>query len=56
MIVASGTVIGSLVVMFLYSIQLTGIFLLFMVVSMLITRIRRPQEPEKRGRASGDHR
>ena len=39
MIVASGTVIGSLVVMFLYSIQLTGIFLLFMVVSMLITRI-----------------
>lgn len=39
MIVAIGTVIGSLVVMFLYSIQLTGIFLLFMVVSMLITRI-----------------
>ena len=39
MIVAIGTVIGSLVVMFLYSIQLTGIFLLFMVISMLITRI-----------------
>ena len=39
MIVAIGTVIGSLVVIFLYSIQLTGIFLLFMVVSMLITRI-----------------
>ena len=39
MIVAIGTVIGSLVVMFLYSIQLTCIFLLFMVVSMLITRI-----------------
>ncbi len=39
MIAAIGTVIGSLVVMFLYSIQLTGIFLLFMVVSMLITRI-----------------
>ena len=39
MIVAIGTVIGSLVVMFMYSIQLTCIFLLFMVVSMLITRI-----------------
>lgn len=39
MIAAIGTAIGSLVVMFLYSIQLTGIFLLFMVVSMLITRI-----------------
>ena len=39
MIVAIGTVIGSLVVMFLYSIQLTCIFLLFMIVSMLITRI-----------------
>lgn len=39
MIVAIGTVISSLVVMFMYSIQLTCIFLLFMVVSMLITRI-----------------
>ena len=39
MIVAIGTVIGSLVVMFLYSIQLTCIFLLFIIVSMLITRI-----------------
>ena len=39
MIAAIGTVIGSLVVMFMYSIQLTCIFLLFMVVSMLITRI-----------------
>ncbi len=39
MIVAIGTVIGSLVVMFMYSIQLTCIFLLFMIVSMLITRI-----------------
>ncbi len=39
MIVAIGTVIGSLVVMFMYSIQLTCIFLLFMVISMLITRI-----------------
>ena len=38
MIVAIGTVIGSLVVMFMYSIQLTCIFLLFMVVSMLITK------------------
>ena len=39
MIAAIGTVIGSLVVMFMYSLQLTCIFLLFMVVSMLITRI-----------------
>ena len=39
MIVAIGTVISSLVVMFMYSIQLTCIFLLFMIVSMLITRI-----------------
>ena len=39
LLVAIGTVIGSLVVMFYYSISLTCIFLVFMLVSMLITRI-----------------
>lgn len=39
LLVAIGTVIGSLVVMFYYSISLTCIFLAFMLVSMLITRI-----------------
>ena len=38
MIVAIGTVIGSLIVMFMYSIQLTCIFLIFMIASMLITK------------------
>ena len=39
MIVAIGTGIGSLIVMFMYSIQLTCIFLIFMIASMLITQI-----------------
>ena len=38
MIVAIGTVIGSLIVMFMYSIQLTCISLIFMIASMLITK------------------
>ena len=38
MIVAIGTVIGSLIVMFYYSVSLTIIFLVFMGISMLITR------------------
>lgn len=38
LLVAIGTVIGSLIVMFYYSISLTCIFLVFMVLSMLITR------------------
>lgn len=37
--VAIGTIIGSLIVMFYYSIFLTGIFLAFMLVSMIITQI-----------------
>ncbi len=37
MIVAIGTVIGSLIVMFYYSVSLTIIFLVFMGISMLIT-------------------
>ena len=39
LIVAIGTIIGSLIVMFYYSVPLTLIFLLFMFVSMIITRI-----------------
>lgn len=39
MIVAIGTVIGSLIVMFCYSLPLTGVFLIFMVVSIVITQI-----------------
>ena len=38
MIVAIGTVIGSLIVRFMYSIQLTCISLIFMIASMLITK------------------
>ena len=38
LIVAIGTIIGSLIVMFYYSVPLTCIFLLFMAVSMLITK------------------
>ena len=38
MVVAIGNVIGSLIVMFMYSIQLTCIFLIFMIASMLITK------------------
>lgn len=38
LIMAIGTVIGSLIVMFYYSVPLTLIFLVFMIVSVLITR------------------
>lgn len=39
MIVAIGTVIGSLIVMFYYSVPLTCIFLIFMIISVIITQI-----------------
>ncbi len=39
LIVAIGTVIGSLIVMFYYSIPFTCIFLVFMVITMVITKI-----------------
>ena len=39
LIVAVGTIIGSLIVMFCYSVPLTGLFLVFMVVSMRITNV-----------------
>ena len=39
LIVAIGTIIGSLIVMFYYSVPLTCIFLLFMLVSVVITQI-----------------
>ena len=39
LIVAIGTIIGSLIVMFWYSVPLTGLFLVFMVVSMVVTNI-----------------
>lgn len=39
LLVAIGTIIGSLAVMFYYNIGLTCIFLIFMVISMIITRI-----------------
>lgn len=39
LLVAIGTIIGSLVVMFYYSVSLTCIFLIFMLASMWITRI-----------------
>lgn len=39
MIVAVGTVIGSVIVMFTYSVPLTCIFLIFMLISIIITRI-----------------
>lgn len=39
LLVAIGTVIGSLVVMFYYSVLLTCIFLLFMLASMWITKV-----------------
>lgn len=38
MIVAIGTVIGSVVVMFYYSVWLTLIFLVFMIISVIITK------------------
>lgn len=37
MIVAIGTIIGSLIVMFVYSVPLTCIFLVFMLISVIIT-------------------
>lgn len=37
LIVAIGTIIGSLIVMFYYSVSLTCIFLIFMLISMMIT-------------------
>lgn len=39
LIVAIGTIVGSLIVMFYYSISLTCIFLVFMLISMLITKV-----------------
>ena len=39
LIVAIGTIIGSLFVMFYYSVPLTCLFLVFMLVNMLITRV-----------------
>ena len=39
LLVAIGTVIGSLIIMFYYSLPLTLIFLVFMVISMVITQI-----------------
>ncbi len=38
LIVAIGTIIGSLIVMFYYSVTLTCIFLVFMAISMIITK------------------
>lgn len=38
LIVAIGTIIGSLIIMFYYSISLTCIFLVFMFISMMITK------------------
>ncbi len=38
LIVAIGTIIGSLIVMFYYSVSLTCIFLIFMLISMMITK------------------
>ncbi len=38
LIVAIGTIIGSLIVMFYYSVALTCIFLVFMAISMIITK------------------
>lgn len=38
LIVAIGTIVGSLIIMFFYSIWLTLIFLVFMLISMLITK------------------
>ena len=39
LIVAIGTIVGSLIIMFYYSISLTCIFLVFMLASTIITRI-----------------
>ena len=38
LIVAIGTIIGSLIVMFIYSVPLTLIFLLFMLAAILVTK------------------
>ena len=39
LLVAIGTIVGSLIVMFYYSVSLTCIFLVFMLASILITRV-----------------
>ena len=39
LIVAIGTIIGSLIVMFYYSVPLTLLFLVFMVISMVVTNV-----------------
>ena len=39
LIVAIGTIIGSLIVMFYYSVPLTLLFLVFMAVSMAVTNV-----------------
>ena len=39
LVVAIGTIVGSLIVMFYYSVSLTCIFLIFMIISMIITQI-----------------
>ena len=39
LIVAIGTIVGSLIVMFMYSVPLTLIFLLFMLIALLVTNI-----------------
>ena len=39
LVVAIGTIVGSLIVMFYYSVSLTCIFLIFMLASMVITQI-----------------
>lgn len=39
LVVAFGTIIGSLIVMFCYSVSLTCVFLIFMLISIVITQI-----------------
>lgn len=55
LLVAIGTVIGSLVVMFYYSVLLTCIFLLFMLASMWITKVVAKKKPALCGTAAGNH-
>ena len=49
LIVAVGTVIGSLIVMFYYSAPLTGIFLVFMALGMVITNVVARQNLRRAG-------
>ena len=49
LIVAVGTVIGSLLVMFYYSAPLTGIFLVFMALGMVITNVVARQNLRRAG-------